>query len=79
MFKKWRKKNMLKKLQEDCFHEYHIVSTYTVDIGKYEYDWVTHHDIYCPICDKTVYQVTDRKVKREIERQKIRNNYKEAY
>jgi hypothetical protein len=79
MFKAWRKKNMLKKLQEDCFHEYHIVSTYEVDIGKYEYKWVTYHDMYCPICDKTVCEISDTKAKREIERQKVRNNYKEAY
>ena len=70
---------MLKKLQEDCFHEYHIVATYEVDIGKYEYKWVTRHDIYCPMCDKTIYEATSIQAKRELERQKVRNSYKESY
>jgi hypothetical protein len=80
VFKKWSKKRVLKKLQEDCIHEYHIVSTYETDIGgSFDYKWVTRHDMYCPICDKTVYEVTTIQAEREIERQKVRNEYKESY
>lgn len=77
MFKKWNKARLLKKLQEECFHEYHIVSSYTIDIGTYRYIPRKYHDIYCPICDKTIEEVTDAETKRELEKQKVRNKYKE--
>lgn len=78
MFRKWNKKRLLKKLQNDCFHEYHIVSTYKIDIGNYCSNYVMRHDLYCPICDKTVDRVTDTDAKRELEKQKVRNEYKES-
>lgn len=82
MFKKWTKRRELKKVQEECFHEYHIVSTYEIDIREWYYSpdrLVTHHDMYCPICDKTVYSMSDISAKRALERQKVRNEYKESH
>lgn len=76
MFKRWIKKRALLKIQEECFHEYHIVSTYE-DFDSYSYDFFTRHDIYCPICDKTVYSVSDAEAKREITKRKLRDEYRD--
>lgn len=80
MFEKWKKARILKKLQEECFHEYHIVSKYRADTGKYAlfHDYQDHYDLYCPICDKTIYAISKTGTDRYLERQKVRNEYNES-
>lgn len=78
MFKTWKKKRALKRMQEDCFHEYSIVSTYQVDSGKYsyKYDWVDRHDMYCPICEHMLYRMSNLKANRQIKMQELRESHK---
>lgn len=82
MFKSWRKNRAIKKIQEDCFHVYHIVSTYKLDIsGTFasQYDWQDHHDLYCPKCDQEIHEIWNRDAERILETQIIRDEYKEKY
>ncbi|MEK4025409.1 hypothetical protein [Sporosarcina sp. FSL W7-1283] len=79
MFSDWKKKRLLEKLQEECFHDYHTIHSYKVEIGYYSSNVVTRYDMYCPICDKTIYGIDEVSKTRHLERQKVRKTYKESY
>lgn len=77
MFKRWTKKRILKKMQEECFHSYHIISEYKMDTENYSYsrNIEDFFDMYCPKCDKTVFKVNKRRARRELEKQHVRDSY----
>lgn len=79
MLSKWKKKRLLEKLQEECLHEYHVIHSYKVDIGYYSSNVVTRYDMYCPICEKSIYSISEAGKSRRLERQKVRKDYKESY
>ena len=78
MFERWRVKRELKRLQAQCPHDWHVLRTFKVAVShKYasEYDWRDYHDMYCPICEKTEYKVTDAARVRYEQKRRIRRLY----
>ncbi|WP_060210222.1 hypothetical protein [Sporosarcina koreensis] len=74
MFNRWRERRIIKRMQAQCTHDWHELRTYKVDSGKYltRFDWINYYDVFCPICEKTEYEVSEAEMTRIEQKRRIR-------
>lgn len=63
------KRREIKKLQRSCPHKFEIVYDTGYRFERNEYD------LYCPLCDKTMFQLSEREKEIVMNSQKIKENF----
>lgn len=74
---RWRSRREKERIQEQCPHDWHVTSTESVDSGRFltSYDWVKEYNLFCPICEKEDFGISEIDWARLRNITKIRKEY----
>lgn len=73
MIRRWFEKRERERVQANCPHEYSIVAEYRGSYyNGYDSSFYDAYDLYCPICEKTEYGITEVDKERILNRQIVR-------